>query len=488
MSTAAAEGNEKKKQGIDYWRKKVGLPLTAILFTAVLLMPTPAGLTLAGKHALALLTALVTLYLTEPVELTVVSVMVIPAAVFLGLGSVKVVLENFATSTIFLLVGATMMAAAMEKTRLAERFTYWLLSTIGCTATRITLGVTIANIALAFMVPSTTARTAILLPVCLGIIQIFEKSGNFEKGKRINFAVCLLLTLAFTNSTMSPGILTATVPNPITVGFIAKAGVVISYMDWLIYGFPPAFVTTIFTWWYLRKVFKPEQEEIPGGKELILEKLKDMGAITGPEWRTLFVFLFVVALWATGSITKLDTTVSCFIGVSLLFLPKFGVIKWKDTNRDSAYHILMMSGGALAVGEFLMKTGAAKWLAESIFHSIGLAGASAAIIIAVVLFIVQFSRIGFFGTTGLAVLYMPILVALAATANLPAAAIALPAGMLIGGFPFLMFYNTLSNILVFGTGYLTVGDFPKVGGVLCLVGVIIYTLCAVTYWRVLGLF
>jgi len=489
MSTNAnVVKSEPQKAGLDYWRKRVGIPLTIIIFTAVLMMPTPVGLTLAGKKALALLAALVTMYLTEPVELTVVSLMIIPTAVFLGLGSTKAVLENFATSSIFLLVGATMMAAAMEKTRLAERFTYWLLSTIGCTAQRITLGVTIANIALAFMVPSTTARTAILLPVCLGIIHIFEKSGDYGKNGRLNFAISLLLTLAFTNSTISAGILTATVPNPITVDFIAKGGMVISYMDWMMYGFPPALITTFFTWWYLRKVFKPESEEIPGGKELILQRLKEMGTITGPEWRTLFVFLLVVALWATGGITKMDTTVACYIGVSLLFLPKFGVIKWKDTNRDSAYHILMMSGGALAVGEFLMKTGAAKWLANNVFNSLGLVGASAIVVVAVVLFVVQFSRIGFFGTTGLTVLFMPVLVALAAAANLPAAAIALPAGMLIGGFPFLMFYNTLSNILVFGTGYLTVGDFPKVGGVICLVGVVVYTLCAVTYWRWLGLF
>ncbi|MBU2703962.1 di/tricarboxylate transporter [Sporomusaceae bacterium BoRhaA] len=129
-------------------------------------------------------------------------------------------------------------------------------------------------------------------------------------------------------------------------------------------------------------------------------------------------------------------------------MPKFGVITWKDTNRDSAYHILMLSGGALAAGDFLLKTGAAKWLALKVFTSLGLVGASSLVVIVVVMFIVQFSRIGFMGTTGLTVLYMPVIVALAAAADLPAAALALPTGMIIGGYPFLMFYNTLSNILI----------------------------------------
>lgn len=393
---------------IDIWRKRLGIPLTVIFFTAILLMPTPEGLTIQGQKALAVLAGLVTLYLTEPVELTVASIMIIPTAVFLQLGKPTEVLVNFATSPIFLLVGATMMAAAMEKTGLAERFTYWLLSKIGCSARNITLGVTFANIALAFMVPSTTARTAILLPVCLGIIHLYNKANDITEGVRSRFAVGLLLTLAFTNSTICSGILTATTPNPITIDFIQRVdGVTVSYMDWLLYGFPPALVMTFITWWYLRKAFKPEHEEIPGGSDFILQRLKAMGRITAAEWRTLAVFVLVVALWATGGKTKIDTTVACFLGVSLLFLPKFGVIKWKDTNRDSAYHILMMSGGALAMGEFLLKTGAAKWLALRVLNSLGLVGASTFVIIAVVLFIVQFSRIGFFGTTGLTALYMP---------------------------------------------------------------------------------
>jgi solute carrier family 13 (sodium-dependent dicarboxylate transporter), member 2/3/5 len=109
---------------------------------------------------------LVTLYLTEPVELAVASIMVVPAAVFLGLGKTSQVLMNFATSPIFLLVGAIIMSAAMEKTGLAECFTYYLLSKIGCSAKHITLGVTFANMVLAFMIPSTTART---FTICSGL-------------------------------------------------------------------------------------------------------------------------------------------------------------------------------------------------------------------------------------------------------------------------------------------------------------------------------
>jgi len=62
------------------------------------------------------------------------------------------------------------------------------------------------------------------------------------------------------------------------------------------------------------------------------------------------------------------------------------------------------------------------------------------------------------------------------------------AGMIIGGYPLLMFYNTLPSIIVYGTGKLRVEDFPKVGVLICAVACLLYSLCAATYWRWLGLF
>jgi hypothetical protein len=53
---------------------------------------------------------------------------------------------------------------------------------------------------------------------------------------------------------------------------------------------------------------------------------------------------------------------------------------------------------------------------------------------------------------------LPIVLALADTAEVTPVALALPAGMIIRSYPLLMFYNTLPSILVYGTGMLRVKD------------------------------
>ena len=83
---------------------------------------------------------------------------------------------------------------------------------------------------------------------------------------------------------------------------------------------------------------------------------------------------------------------------------------------------------------------------------------------------------------------MPMGIALGVEAGLPPRALALVAGMVIGGYPVLIFYCTNPNILVYSTEQLTVSDFPKVGVLISIIGCIVYAICAATYWQWIGFF
>jgi|GEM_PF-925744 len=471
------------------YRPYIGFVLAFLVCGIVLRLPPQPGLTEAGQKAIALLAWLLTLYATEPIPLPISSLMAVPMAVFIGLSNISKALVGFSSSALFMCVGAFVMAAAMEKSRLAERCTYWLLDKIGCTAARISLGITAANIVLAFMVPSTTARTALLLPICLGIISLAVKTADNHTGevKRSNFALSTLLVLAFTNSTISAGILTSSLPNPVTVGFIQQAtGKVISYADWFIYGFPPALIMTMFTWWFLTRFIKSEIKEIPGGSAFISDRLASMGKVTVNEWKALAIFLLVGVLWATGNTTKIDTTVSCLLGAGLFYI--CGIITWQDFNKTSAFQILLIMGGGFCAVEFLFSTGAATWIAMQILDHLGLVGASIITVLLVLMLFTQYIRVFFQGTTKLATIFVPIVIAMAIAVDVPPEVIAMPCGMLITGFPFLMFYNTNPNIVVYGSGHVNIWDFPKYGLPICTVAILFYLLVAVTYWKWIGLY
>jgi len=170
-----------------------------------------------------------------------------------------------------------------------------------------------------------------------------------------------------------------------------------------------------------------------------------------------------------------------------LFLPKIGFLTWEDANKQISWGVLMVTGGGISLGDMLVETGAAKWLAVTIFHTLGLSNLSLVMTLVVIMIIVNYLHVVFVGTTPMATAIIPIVIGMASVLNVNPVILALPVGMIIGGYPQLMFYNTMSNVLVYGTGKVRVSDFPRTGFILCTVACLVYTLCAVTYWQWLGL-
>ena len=209
--------------------------------------------------------------------------------------------------------------------------------------------------------------------------------------------------------------------------------------------------------------------------------------MTGAEWRALPVFVSVTVLWATQGITGLDTTVICLAGACLLFLPKFGVIDWGDANKNVSWQVVLVAGGGISLGDILMRTGRpvgspTAFSMRSACRCVDAPGRRGR----------DADRAGpapdlrrHDGDGDGAAAHRA---RVGADGRVSPIVLALPAGMIIGGYPLLMFYNTLPNIIVYGTGALRVGDFPRVGIVLCIVACLLYAPCAATYWRWLGLF
>lgn len=134
-----------------------GIPLGLLLALAAGFLPL-GGLTPAGQNTLALFLFIFILFLTEALPLAVTTLLVIPLASLLHLASLKDLLQPFGSPVVFLLLGGFILAGAILQSGLARRLTFLVLLRIGATTRRITLGIVLANVMLAFLIPSTTAR------------------------------------------------------------------------------------------------------------------------------------------------------------------------------------------------------------------------------------------------------------------------------------------------------------------------------------------
>ena len=188
------------------------------MLLGILLMPTPAGLSVAGHRMLAVFGFAVIVWVTEALDY-VVSAVVIAAlmAFLLGIspnlakpevliGSVQgltTAISGFGNTALTLVAAALFLAAAMTITSLDRRIALMILSRVGTRTSSIVIGAIVVSTVLAFLVPSATARAAAVIPIIIGVILAF----GVDRKSRL--AGLLMITTVQTVSNWNVGIKTA---------------------------------------------------------------------------------------------------------------------------------------------------------------------------------------------------------------------------------------------------------------------------------------
>ncbi len=161
----------------------IGLPLALVVLAVILLMPTPEGLTLQGQRTLAIFWLAFILWLTTPIPVWLTSMLAIVLLALTGAWDYKQAFYQFGQEVIWLMVAAFMISSALEKSGIGKRLAYALAYYFGRRADIALLGMIILNFLLAFVVPSTTARAAITLPIALMLAEAYGAKPGSRFGK-----------------------------------------------------------------------------------------------------------------------------------------------------------------------------------------------------------------------------------------------------------------------------------------------------------------
>lgn len=469
----------------------------------VMLLPQPAGLPVAGQIMLGLLLFSVILWVTEAVDYAISAVLITALMAFLlglapnaakpeavlGTGpALTLALGGFANTALALVAAACFLSAAMTITGLDKRIALFILSKVGARTNRVLIGAILVGIVLSFLVPSTTARVACLVPIIMGIILAFGVD------QRSRFAGLLMIATAQAASIWNVGVKTAAAQNMVAIGFIEKAfGQTITWGDWLIAAAPWSILMSIALYFVMIEMMPPETEEIAGGKETIRIALHALGPMTGAEWRLLLITLGLLCFWATEKVLHpFDTSSTTIAAIALMFTPGIGVMGWKQAQSKIPWGTIVLFGTGISLGTALLQTKAAAWLANIIVANLGLAGASAFVILALLSLFLIVVHLGFASATALASAMIPIMISvLQQIAGGPDAAPLNLVGMtmllqFVVSFGFILPVNAPQNMVAYGTDTFTVKDFVRTGLVLTVIGFGLVLLLGATYWSWMG--
>ena len=480
--------------------KKAGLLVAVAALLAVLWMPAAQGLLPAGQIMLAVLAFAVIVWMTEALDYAVSAVVIGALMIFLlarvpdaakpaggDMGTsaaLTLALSGFSNSAVALVAAACFIAAAMTATGLDRRIALLVLSKVDARTNHIVIGAMVVGFLLSFIVPSTTARVACLVPIMMGFILAFKVD------KRSRFAGLLVITAAQTASVWNVGIKTAAAQNMVAIGFIEKQFQTgITWMEWFVAGAPFSALMSVAVYFIMTRMMKPEMKEIEGGQVAIREQLDAIGKTTFREWKLLAIVLVLLGFWATEKVLhNFDTSSTTIAAIALMLLPRLGVMDWKESQRGFPWGTVVLFALGISIGTALLKTNAAGWLANLIVQNLGLQQASAfAILMLLSLFLIVI-HLGFASATALASTMIPIIMSVLLAVQTPGINVIGMTMLLqfVVSFGFILPVNAPQNMIAFGTGTFDARDFVRTGLVITLAAMALLVIFALTYWPWMG--
>ena len=476
-----------------------GLLLAIAALVAVLTLPTPAGLPVAGHRMLAILVFAVIVWMTEAVDYAVSAIVIAALMAFLlGLSpspanpnalmgtsaALTLAFSGFASTALVLVASALFLAAAMTATGLDRRIALSILARVGVETRNVVIGTILVGFVIAFLVPSTTARVACLVPITLGIIAAF---GVNRKGA---FASMLMITTVQTASIWNVGIKTAAAQNMVAIGFIEKAfGRTITWLEWFLAAAPFAVLMSAALYFVMTRMMPPEVAEVPGGREGVRKSLAALGRMKASEMKLLLLSLTLIGFWATeGILHKFDTSTTTITAVALMFMPGIGIMTWKEAQPKIPWGTVVLFGIGISLGTALLQTKGAVWVADIVVAQFGLKQATALFILGVMSLFLIVIHLGFASATALAAAMIPIVIAVMQGLATPGINVVGMTMLLqfVVSFGFILVVNAPQNMVAYGTETFEARDFVRTGLVLTVIAFALVMVLGATYWRWLG--
>ncbi len=457
-----------------------------------------ADFTPAGRAALAIMCWMAMWWMTEAIAIEATALLPVVAFPLLGVASLGKTTAAYASDVVFLFLGGFILAAAIQRWGLDRRIAFLTLRLVGTRPDRIVGGLMGATAFISMWV-SNTATAAMMVPIAQSVIHLYASPGASgdapdaarQRAQR-NFAVALLLSIAYAASIGGIGTIVGSPPNGIAVRFIEQTyGQQISFVQWLGIGMPVVLVFLPLAWLLLTRIlFRSTLQQAVQGREWIEQQWRALGPLTRGERVTLAVFAVTVLLWVTrplltewqiaGSapLARLSDTGIVVAAALVLFLVpvdrKQGTyaMDW-HTAQSLPWGVLILFGGGLSLAAAIEATGVAQFIGA---QARGLGGWPVwAVLLAVVAATVFLSEVT--SNTAQVATMIPLLAAMAGALGVDPLLLVV-ASTIAASSAFMLPVGTPPNAIVFGTGLLTIPKMCRAGFWINVTGIVLVTLLA----------
>ncbi len=398
-------------------RAAVALVLAVLGTLAIFLLasdwPLPA------RQSLAVFWLAVLGWTLTDIDDSVVALLAALSLLALGVVPVDRLYLALGSELVCLLLAGFVIAAVLQRSGLVERLTLWLLN--GCKSVRgLCYRLMLAVAATAFVVPSTSGRAALLLPLW----QTLAAQLPPPLARALALLVPTVILLSAGASLLGAGAHLLAVD-----AMRAQAGWQPGFATWLLLAAPFALLSCALATETVLRMFVPKA---------LSAQAPSLAPSTSAPWTsgqrgTAAVLMLSLLAMSLSPWLGLELPLVALAAALLATCKPLTGVDWKAALQGVEWNLLLFMAATLLLGGALVSSGAAERMAAALMAAPGLAGAPAPLLWAVVVMVALLSHLLITSRTARAAVLLP-------SVALPMAALGLDAAL-------------VAFVLVLGSGF-----------------------------------
>ncbi len=454
----------------------------------MLMLPVPDGLSPGGWRVLVMTVGATMLFVTEPIPLPSVALLIILGQVFLlGLDS-SLVAKSLMKDSVLFIMGSLMLAVALVKQKLDKRLALLIIGVTGSNTYRIAFGISVFSGILASFIGEHTVA-AMMLPVALSLIQLATDDLRRQRA----LAVLLLFSISYACAMAGIGTPSGGARNAIMVDYLrdffyapddpASYEYKLSYFKWMVYAYPIFLIQLPLMHFILRATFKTDLCDLGPAVQKLKAQVGDEGALQGRHYLAMSLFLLTLVGWV-GFSSQVGMGTIAILGAALFLVT--GLVGWEDLNSGVNWGVVLLYAAAISLGVQMRDTGAAAWVAGLFMDMLAPIGLDSGLgLLGAVMVLTTFITNTMSNGAAVAVLG-PIVLSIAVGSETNPLAVGMVTAI-SSAFAYFTVIGTPASTIVYSSGFLRPSDFMKVGWRMAIMSFAVLLLASKLYWPLVGL-
>ncbi len=459
----------------DRMRRGIVVAVLLMGFFILLGRDVPEGLTVEGYKVLCLFLLCLCLWSSNVIPLSATSLLVIGAVPLMGIMDASKVYSFFGNKAVFFILGAFVLSGSMIACGLSGRMSLWVIERWGHRPRTLMTSIYLFG-AVSSCLMSEHAVAAMLFPIVTQIVSALKlPQGKSAFAKSLYFALAWGCIIGGAATVLGGGRV------PLAVEMLEKGTDNKSTLGILQYSqltVPMIVLLLGCGWVLLTLLFKPEIEDVKPALDDLHQKSLARGKVTYQEMGVGAVMGLTLVFWF-GFGEQLGIANISIMAIVLLFT--LNLITWKNVEPHVNWAIILMYGGAIALGQVMASSGAALWLAQKVFQE----SITSPVVFLLTVAVLSTLFTTFMSNSAVIAILLPPVLSLCTDFGI-SPVVATMTVILPSNFAFILPIATPASALAFASRHISLREMAVSGTLLSLLGMVCFMILLFVIWPWMG--